>query len=274
MIESLAEHGVLSEDLIPALMTTHTVKNPEYDPVAAKTIREEMDEPESEMTHAEEVEDPQSDVARVQYRTEQELSHRNTLGQEDTSASPFTDPFDQDELTEPPPPPYRSSPLHTEDTKSKKVNPFGDDDDLEEENVVAQRPTPIKTASIRGASNQLVLPDIEEGDIAATFDEPTTKSEDAVPTAAAQQETSPTEASVKLLPKPTNATEVVKQGVREEGPKQSEALPGVSTALSKTDENVTLDIRWTVVSTPWNQFYVVIEINKTLHFSCAISSYN
>lgn len=36
MIESLAEHGVSALDLVPALMTTHTVANPEYDPVEAK----------------------------------------------------------------------------------------------------------------------------------------------------------------------------------------------------------------------------------------------
>ncbi|KAG8709814.1 hypothetical protein FRC09_000456 [Ceratobasidium sp. 395] len=36
MIESLAEHGVSALDLVPALMTTHTVANPEYDPAEAK----------------------------------------------------------------------------------------------------------------------------------------------------------------------------------------------------------------------------------------------
>lgn len=35
MIESLGEHGVIPADLVPALMTTHTVANPEYDPKAA-----------------------------------------------------------------------------------------------------------------------------------------------------------------------------------------------------------------------------------------------
>jgi hypothetical protein len=35
MIESLAEHGLTAMDLAPALMTTHTVANPEYDPVEA-----------------------------------------------------------------------------------------------------------------------------------------------------------------------------------------------------------------------------------------------
>ncbi|KZT54123.1 DUF726-domain-containing protein [Calocera cornea HHB12733] len=41
MIESLAEHGVAASDLAPALMTTHTVKNPDYDPVQARRKKEE-----------------------------------------------------------------------------------------------------------------------------------------------------------------------------------------------------------------------------------------
>jgi hypothetical protein len=36
MIESLGEHGVQAMDLVPALMTTHTVANPEYDPEEAR----------------------------------------------------------------------------------------------------------------------------------------------------------------------------------------------------------------------------------------------
>lgn len=41
MIESLAEHGVRAEDLVPSLMTTHTVANPEYDPIEARKAEEE-----------------------------------------------------------------------------------------------------------------------------------------------------------------------------------------------------------------------------------------
>ncbi|KAK0546063.1 hypothetical protein OC845_004802 [Tilletia horrida] len=40
MIDSLAQHGVLIEDLTPALITTQTVANPEYDPEAAQQERE------------------------------------------------------------------------------------------------------------------------------------------------------------------------------------------------------------------------------------------
>lgn len=36
MIDSLAVHGVQAMDLVPSLMTTHTVANPEYDPVEAR----------------------------------------------------------------------------------------------------------------------------------------------------------------------------------------------------------------------------------------------
>ena len=36
MIDSLADHGVQAADLVPSLMTTHTVANPEYDPAEAR----------------------------------------------------------------------------------------------------------------------------------------------------------------------------------------------------------------------------------------------
>ncbi|KAH7911626.1 hypothetical protein BJ138DRAFT_1150194 [Hygrophoropsis aurantiaca] len=51
MIDSLAIHGVQAIDLVPSLMTTHTVANPEYDPTEAKrradTRRDSPDIPET-----------------------------------------------------------------------------------------------------------------------------------------------------------------------------------------------------------------------------------
>ncbi|KAF9449991.1 DUF726-domain-containing protein [Macrolepiota fuliginosa MF-IS2] len=41
MIENLAEHGVQAMDLVPSLMTTHTVANPEYDPEEARRRTEQ-----------------------------------------------------------------------------------------------------------------------------------------------------------------------------------------------------------------------------------------
>ena len=44
MIEQLAEHGVTAEDLVPSLVTTHTVDNPEYDPELAAEYEQEQAE--------------------------------------------------------------------------------------------------------------------------------------------------------------------------------------------------------------------------------------
>jgi hypothetical protein len=53
MIENLAEHGLQPGDLVPALMTTHTVANPEYDPAEAQR--------QAETRKAEEEAPPESD---------------------------------------------------------------------------------------------------------------------------------------------------------------------------------------------------------------------
>ncbi|KAI0094238.1 hypothetical protein BDY19DRAFT_10660 [Irpex rosettiformis] len=49
MIDILAMHGIHAKDLVPALMTTHTVANPEYDPAEARK--------QSELRQAEELKD-------------------------------------------------------------------------------------------------------------------------------------------------------------------------------------------------------------------------
>lgn len=60
MIENLALHGVRADDLVPSLMTTHTVANPEYDPVEAKKQAEQKKE-DDERTLFEE----QDDISEV-----------------------------------------------------------------------------------------------------------------------------------------------------------------------------------------------------------------
>jgi Protein of unknown function (DUF726) len=58
MIESLATHGVQAMDLVPSLMTTHTVANPEYDPAEARRQAEErvLDHPDGVDSNPHEVE--------------------------------------------------------------------------------------------------------------------------------------------------------------------------------------------------------------------------
>ena len=43
MIESLSHHGIEAKDLVPSLMTTHTVANPEYDPAEARKEAERQE---------------------------------------------------------------------------------------------------------------------------------------------------------------------------------------------------------------------------------------
>ncbi|EMD42269.1 hypothetical protein CERSUDRAFT_110798 [Gelatoporia subvermispora B] len=50
MIESLALHGIEAKDLVPSLMTTHTVANPEYDPAEARRQAEAQAASEKEST--------------------------------------------------------------------------------------------------------------------------------------------------------------------------------------------------------------------------------
>ncbi|KAH8927246.1 hypothetical protein BT69DRAFT_843081 [Atractiella rhizophila] len=52
MIENLAVHGLTSEDLVPSLVTTHTVPNPEYDPQFAKELEREREEEERKKSRA------------------------------------------------------------------------------------------------------------------------------------------------------------------------------------------------------------------------------
>ena len=253
MIESLAEHGVMAADLVPALMTTHTVRNPEYDPAAARAIPEENEIAEEEHDGVEESlaqTDAQYSEKETFEDTEQKESSVAILEHNDMPRFSPSDPFGQEEPLELAPPPYEA-PKPRREKLGKNVNPFGDDEDSDGGDITMLASPPVQTRSV--AVTAQVLPDVEEGDIAATLEDMKV-SDDRTPTASLSPtrgvstlaQTAASEAKAEA--KPTNAAEVVKQGVREEGPKQSEALPGVSTALSKTDQNVTLDIRWTVVS--------------------------
>lgn len=105
MIESLAEHGVQAMDLVPSLMTTHTVANPEYDPAEAQ--RQEVERRETERPRGEDetnddsrdepdVQDlnlttnptPDSQVSVASPRTAQHKTTANVLQPNATTAMP------------------------------------------------------------------------------------------------------------------------------------------------------------------------------------------
>lgn len=148
MIESLATHGVLASDLVPALMTTHTVANPEYDPEEARRKAEEED-----------------------------------------ARGPAT--IDSDE-----------------------------EDDKDAESISGQT---------------LVEEPEKDGDKTPTRTASPTQ------TLAAPPPPDPSTISPSTLIKQVPTTQRVLQDT------STAAMPGVTTSLSSTDENVTLDIRWTVL---------------------------
>ncbi|KAF8971813.1 hypothetical protein BDZ97DRAFT_1723539 [Flammula alnicola] len=146
MIESLAEHGVIASDLVPALMTTHTVANPEYDPEEARRKAEDV-------------------------------------------ANNHPDPIDSD-----------------------------DDKSISEQTLVNE-PLPEdgnKTPTATMSPQMHHTPEVSS----PTETKPTTEGR-----------------HLKQIPR---TTKVFQES-------STAAMPGVSTSLSSTDENVTLDIRWTVL---------------------------
>lgn len=153
MIESLAEHGVTAMDLVPPLMTTHTVRNPEYDPAEAAQKAEK---------------DAEAEAKR----------HQESIDAEESLSE--SDPTEE---------------LPAYEEKAEQAH--------------------------------------------ATAEEEKSESVPALPPAReiVQQTT--------LLQSPTATTHQTTQNVMR--PNAPVAMPGVSTSLSSTDENVTLDIRWTVL---------------------------
>jgi hypothetical protein len=281
MIESLAEHGVRAEDLVPALMTTHTVKNPEYDPKAAK--------------EAEAGEGKQEDSGETDYRSEEEApppyepsaiptistpssSTSDTTGETTpkTSITPLPplgprhkpiNPFGDDDDDDLPAIPtstsnrIQSPPTSTSPQRKKSTNPFGsDDEDDGLPSFASSSRRPLSPA--RPSVARIPSFDMEDdgGDIgrpaspvAVTESRTTTPTADVVsgldhtepsPEARdADPERTPTREHHKL---PDDTAEVTEDSKEE--PPSLPSLPGVSTSLTTADENVVLDIRWTVVS--------------------------
>ncbi|KAG6812431.1 hypothetical protein H0H92_002897 [Tricholoma furcatifolium] len=99
MIESLAEHGVLASDLVPPLMTTHTVANPEYDPSEAHRREEER----SRVVHHDDgdtesisdrtlVNEPSTDGPTTSQKNASQPSHANHTPSNSISSTSSTSP--------------------------------------------------------------------------------------------------------------------------------------------------------------------------------------
>jgi len=96
MIDSLAQHGVLSADLAPSLVMTLTINNPDFDPEAKKEREEEAL---AEEQRAEEKKKEDEQLERIERERIESRSRSEAIPQESS-----TEEKDSTELNSPPPP--------------------------------------------------------------------------------------------------------------------------------------------------------------------------
>ncbi|KAL7419736.1 hypothetical protein Q5752_005652 [Cryptotrichosporon argae] len=215
MIESLGDHGVDPSDLVPALMTTHTVKNPEFDPEAKR---------QADIDAARVIVDDAADRGKEE--------HGSDVGNGSTAAPPppyerrAPNPFTDDGTAEE---------TRTGDEKVDSTSTVGEEDGQEADGRQAEatktRPPPLQTLSVTGD---------DDGDISAALSAPLPSSP--LPSAGTTETEVPTP-RVELQDI-ASGTEEAHEVVEAE---RMPSLPGVSTSLTNADETVTLDIRWTVL---------------------------
>lgn len=227
MIEQLAEHGVSADDLVPSLITTHTVPNPTYDPSATN------DDLELETSKLE-------DLKLEADRTHREDVLRNNDKQSDSrSRSSLEDAWATKDVGGI----YGSSPVITSSVPPKAFSPFGDgsDENLTQASTWASSSTNTRRTDkppSYSKFNASIQDDDDDGDIGAALSTPTPK---ARPTNGVPIEPDPAHTRES-----TNETEQASENPNLIAP-LPHTLPGVSTTLTAADETVTLDIRWTVL---------------------------
>lgn len=287
MIESLAEHGVRADDLVPALMATHTVKNPEYDPKAAKEAEREQ---EHDQDHQAEEDAPppyEPSAQLLDLPSPRETTPPATSPPPLRSRSKPINPFGSDdeesgELGTPQPRAISLGassgsralpPLASPEPRRMSTNPFGSDDEEDMLPPFASSSKPASATYNKPKATRIPSFDMEddEGDIGRSaspppesLDQPALQSQKL----AEDKPTSPGGArdrpAQETDPERTPRNEHFSlpelgddQGESRIDPEAEEtleeapalpSLPGVSTSLTSADENVVLDIRWTVVS--------------------------
>lgn len=223
MIEQLGDHGVTSADLVPSLVTTHTVPNPEYDPEAEKEAQEEAEREAQEA--AEEAEREAQEAAEAEEKAERALEEKVLAGQMGIVALQETSSVEEGQA-----PPYqtgRETPKHVD----SKTSPSSDDnieaalssDNSDSDDAPPQYDALPKASKTPRPSSTPLSPTTPktpktpaEADVGEAVDEERTEEE--------------ATNSPKNLVQPLPNT-----------------LPGVTTNLTAADKTVTLDIRWTVL---------------------------
>ncbi|PWN36314.1 DUF726-domain-containing protein [Meira miltonrushii] len=268
MIESLAEHGVLIADLAPSLITTQTVDNPDFDPVALQE-REEEEERAKE--------------AKIQ----EEEEERTQLGESEKEIAPESrDSLSIEGDTSDPPPPYQKMGqegkvrTYSDDENDGDLggsrSPFGSEDggDLgafppsdEEEGdgdlgVMPSEPpsrskTSIDKKSLVSKKKVDFAEEEDDGDITAQV-QPKIKTTDEVAKEGSDREDDA--ATIIVDPNTAKRLDTMDETLADakatpmgltSQPQTIDTLPsaleGVTTELSSADKTITLDLRWTVL---------------------------
>lgn len=246
MIESLAEHGVDPSDLVPALMTTHTVKNPEFDPKAKEKADKAAEAGMDEEVSDTEAEAPPPYQAKSPAPTLQ-------VSSDDDSAVPAEPPVAV---------PIPVSPRRPDPLLRRTSNPFGDEDD-EDFFALPSSSTSTTKSLVRPSPNRLSSfdADDDDGDIGRSLSPSATTPSATTPTLQSRPQTPPTPTITRPAPVHDPQKEdilaldpTLEKASHDEAQEDSEeaatlpSLPGVSTSVTTADETLTLDIRWTVVS--------------------------
>lgn len=296
MIESLADHGVDPADLVPALMATHTVKNPEFDPEAKRRADLGMTEEAKLGAVAEEAENKEDDDPAPPY---EEAVKTPPAHQPESVRTPSpTQPVSSPRSSEAQPGPSESRPRSSTSTMRPMPSLF---DDGEDEPLPQPKPSSRQSTTLRPMPS---LFDDDDGDIGGALSPsplPTSTDDDgdigSSARSAPRTPQPPVESPGSLDPGPTPDRRSSSERRRSSGSRRSSdrrsgesrrseegrespskqheaddeasqatpkpeqaaldsgedfqampALPGVSTSLTSADEMVTLDIRWTVVS--------------------------
>lgn len=243
MIEQLAEHGVTADDLVPSLLATYTVDNPEYDPEAAAESASQG------LTTV------QSTEALPPYSSPSDATSAEISDKGKGASTPALEE-------------KRGGRVEQEVAKidererilsisrRQSTNPFGDS-----ETDITLPPSPSRPSRLSAATSRIPMDSFDDfsgGDIGGSFDAPSpsnqrislpTTLDGSLPiTPAAEISEEPTTPRAKpapLLPSPPS-TPSQPPNHDLDTPLPS-SLPGVSTTITPVDKTITLDIRWTIL---------------------------
>lgn len=245
-------------DLVPSLMTTHTVPNPEYDPVEAERIRVEKEKEDLERaaveSEARERRQEEEDQQVASSSKEEEAfgggglglvgkleRRRSSIEEADLAFGQEEDDLDSAAA---PPPKFSQRNPPPEDDDGGDIGGFDDDPFADFD----ARKTPTATPSI---PSLVLSPPIDHSSTSKHDLPPSPPSP--LPPSSPNGLTSPSRNFTDDLEPPTTPKgtgPIVGTTTQLDEPLEdvTPVLPGVSTSLSAADENITLDIRWTILS--------------------------